>query len=84
MSQPGCPCISSSGQESEAHLAEHGVTPEEFEEVVGNPDWVQTSRTTGRPMAFGETSLGKYLACVYELLDDVTVLPITAYEPDEE
>jgi uncharacterized DUF497 family protein len=71
-------------KESEAHLAEHGVTPDEFEEVVGNPDWVQTSRTTCRPIAFGETSTGKYLACVFELLDEVTVLPITAYEPDEE
>ena len=71
-------------KESEAHLAEHGVTPDEFEEVVGNPDWVQTSRPTGRPIAFGETSTGKYMACVFELLDEVTVLPITAYEPDEE
>lgn len=71
-------------EENEAHLAEHGVTPEEFEEVVGNPDWVQISRTTGRPIAFGETSSGKYLACVYELLDELTALPITAYEPDEE
>ncbi|MBM4004546.1 MAG: helix-turn-helix transcriptional regulator [Planctomycetes bacterium] len=24
------------------------------------------------------------MACVYELLDEVTVLPITAYEPDEQ
>ena len=71
-------------RECEAHLAQHGVTPEEFEEVVGNPDWVQSSRTTGRPIAFGETTTGKYLACVYELLDEVTVLPITAYQPDEE
>jgi len=49
-------------RENEAHLAEHAVTPEEFEEVVGNPDWVQASRTTGRPIAFGETTSGKYLA----------------------
>jgi len=27
-------------RESEAHYAEHAVTPEAFEEVVGNPDWV--------------------------------------------
>ena len=70
--------------ENEAHLAEHGVTPDEFEEVVGNPDWVQLSRTTGRPIAFGETSSGKYLACIYELIDEFVVLPITAYEPEEE
>lgn len=70
--------------ENESHLAEHGVSPEEFEEVVGSPDWVQISRTTGRPIAFGATSSGKYLACVYELMDKFVVLPITAYEPDEE
>ena len=69
--------------ENEVHLAEHGVTPEEFAEVVTNPDFVQRSRSTGRPIAFGETSTGKYLACIYELIDDVIVLPITAYEPDE-
>lgn len=71
-------------KDNELHLAEHGVTPEEFEEVVGRPDWVHLSRTTGRPIAFGETSSGKYLACVYEMLDESTVLPITAYEPDED
>jgi len=59
------------------------VTTEEFEEVVENPDLVQLSRTTHRPIAFGETSTGKYLACIYEMLDDLTILPITAYEPEE-
>lgn len=71
-------------EEIELHLAEHGVIPEEFEEVVCNPDFVQRSRSTGRPIAFGETSTGRILACVYELVDDVTVLHITAYEPDGE
>ena len=41
------------------------------------------SRTNGKPIAFGETASGKYLACVYEFIDDVTVYPITAYEVDE-
>ena len=69
--------------EIEAHLEEHGVTPDEFEEVVCNPDRTETSRQSGRPIAFGETSTGKYLCCVYEFLDDTTVLPVTAYEPGE-
>jgi site-specific DNA recombinase len=59
--------------ENEAHLAEHGVTRDEFAEVVCDPDHVETSRTSGRPIAFGYTSTGKYLACVYELLDETTV-----------
>ena len=67
----------------EGHLAAHGVTPDEFEEVVCDPDEVYPSRLSGRPIAFGATSTGKYLACVYELLDDTTVLPVTAYEVED-
>ena len=64
----------------ERHLAAHGVAPYEFEEVVCDPDEVQQSRSSGRPIAFGATATGKYLVCVYEFLDDTTVLPVTAYE----
>ena len=35
------------------HLAEHDVTPEEFEEVVSDPDYEDVSRSTGNPIAFG-------------------------------
>ncbi len=67
----------------EEHIAAHGVTREEFEEVVCDPDDVCASRSSGRPIAFGETSTGKYLGCVYELLDDATVRPVTAYEVED-
>ena len=67
----------------EGHLAEHGVTPDEFEEVVCDPDAVRRSRSSSRAVAFGETSAGRYLACVYEWLDQDTVLPVTAYEIEE-
>lgn len=43
----------------EEHIAEHGVTPDEFEEVVCDPDEVNQSRSSGRQIAFGETSTGK-------------------------
>jgi uncharacterized DUF497 family protein len=69
--------------EIEEHIAQHGVTPDEFEEVVCDPDEVDRSLSSNRPIAFGETSNGKYLACVYELLDDATVLPVTAYEVED-
>lgn len=62
------------------HVADHGVTQAEFEEVVMDPDQVKWSRLSGRPIAFGESSTGKYIACVYEMLDGVTVYPVTAYE----
>ena len=66
--------------ETEDHLAEHGVTPDEFEEVVCDPDSTGESHSTGRPIAFGYTSTGKYLACLYEQVDPGTILPVTAYE----
>jgi uncharacterized DUF497 family protein len=62
------------------HLAEHGVSQEEFETVVAKPDEVVVSRTSERLIAFGHGSDGRLLACVYDLLGD-DVIPVTAYEP---
>jgi hypothetical protein len=62
------------------HLAEHGVSPDEFESVVSNPKSRDISRATRRPCCFGEALDGRYLYCVYEMLDDATVIPVTAYE----
>lgn len=62
------------------HIAEHGVTKEEVEEVLRQPEGVEASRSSGRPIAFGETSTGRLLAVVYELIDDDTAYPITAFE----
>lgn len=70
-------------EDNERHIREHGVTMDEFEEVVCYPDGTGESRATGRPIAFGYTSAGKYLACVYDFVDESTVYPITAYEVDE-
>ena len=71
-------------EEIEAHLAEHGVLPEEFEEVVCDASLadIQKSKSSGRPIIFGETWSGKYLACVFEYLDNETVIPVSAYEID--
>lgn len=66
------------------HLAEHAVTQEEFESVVCSPGLTDVSRTTGRPVAIGFTTEGRLLVCVYELVDVDTVIPITAFEPEEE
>lgn len=65
------------------HLREHDVTIEEAEEVLLNPQSSRSvSRTSGLPTAFGSTSTGRYLAVVYELVDDdpLTLRPITAYD----
>ena len=70
-------------QEIIDHLAEHDVSPEEFEEVVGDPDYEDISRSTGNPIAFGSTSEGRFLACVFKWLEDDLIEPVTSYEVDE-
>lgn len=65
------------------HLAEHDVTPEDFADVVCNPYRQDVSATSGRQCAFGYVSNGRYIIAIYEMLDDATVLPVTAYEVPE-
>lgn len=60
----------------------HDVTVDEVEEVLRDPNSDQaTSRSSGRPMAFGWTTNGKYIAVVYEEVHDDprTLYPITAF-----
>ena len=63
-----------------AHIAEHGVSPEDVEEVFENPVGQKKSHSSGRPIMFGYTSDGRRITVVYEQLDDKTLYPITAYE----
>ncbi len=62
------------------HLAEHGISREDFAEVVSTPERRGESRSTGRPCCWGTTGDGRYVFCVYEYLDEMTIIPITAYE----
>jgi hypothetical protein len=66
-----------------SHIAGHGITPVDFELVVRNPSSKGLSRSTGLPVAWGYTSDGRYIMAVYEELDELTVLPVTAYEVPE-
>ena len=65
------------------HCAEHGVSKEEVEEVFENVTDEDTSASSGRPVAFGDTRAGRHLMVVYDVVDDDTVYPITAYEVPE-
>lgn len=65
------------------HLAENDVTPDEFEEVVSHPDFEDVSRSSGNPIAFGSTSTGRYLCCVFRRVGDDTIEPVTAYDAGE-
>ncbi len=62
------------------HCLEHGITKEEVDEVLQHPTDADVSRSSGRPVVFGDTDAGRHLMVVYETIDEDTVYPITAYE----
>ena len=64
------------------HIAEHGITAEEVEDVLYAAEEVVASHSSGRPITFGESSTGKYLAVVFDVIDEdpLAVYPVTAYE----
>ena len=71
------------------HIAEHEVTPEEIEEVLNDrQSRTVFSASSGSPITFGWTAAGRYLAVVWEIVDEepLTIYPVTAYpvrEPGE-
>jgi uncharacterized DUF497 family protein len=62
------------------HCAEHDISQDEVEEVLENAADADISRSSGRPVVFGDTSTGRHLMIVFEMIDDETVYPITAFE----
>lgn len=70
-------------EESVRHLAEHGVSPQDFEHVVLHSVYRGRSRRSMLPVAWGYTSDRRYIIAVYEHVDELTVIPVTAYEVPE-
>lgn len=64
------------------HLDQHGISVDEFELIVQHPDGNGNSRKTGRPFAVGQLDDGRTILCVFEFLDSITIVPVTAYEID--
>lgn len=62
------------------HCAEHGVTKEEVEFVLENATDADISRSSGRPVVFGDTQKGRHLVVVFEQVDEHMVYPITAFD----
>lgn len=66
-----------------AHIAEHGITQDEVEDVLGDPtnDTV-LSESSSLPLTFGWTSTGRHIGVVWEPVGDDprTVRPVTAFE----
>lgn len=65
------------------HLADNGISQDDFEQIVCSPTRKGYSRSSGLPAAWGYASDGRYILAVFEELDAVTVLPVTAYEVPE-
>ncbi len=66
------------------HVEEHGLTVEDVEYVLANPVRKATSRSTGLPCVFGYTPDDVFIIVVYEVIDEETVYPVTAYEVEED
>ena len=66
--------------ETVEHIAANQVTPDEVDYVLAHFEERGVSRSTGRPIVFGYTQAGRYLAVIYEPIDKLNVYPITAYE----
>lgn len=71
-----------------AHIARHGVTPEEVEETVSaNPVWRRgrTHQATGRTslIALGQTGTGRYLFIVLSPRELGRARCVTAMDMDE-
>lgn len=65
------------------HIALHGVTVEEVEEVLADPDnSTEVSNSSDRSITLAETADGRYLAVLWETAMDnpLTIYPITAYD----
>jgi hypothetical protein len=63
------------------HIAKHGVTPEEVEEVCfGNPLVLRAKSRGENPVYYvlGQTSAGRYLFCVVIRFPDGKGYPVTA------
>ena len=63
------------------HIGQHGVSPEEFEEVCFGASLVLRTRATGRNPVYyilGETDAGRALFCVVIEFPDGRGYPVTA------
>ena len=61
-----------------APIEEHGLTVDDVEHVLANPDSEGFSRSSGLPCVFGATPDGRHIIVVYEAVAADTIYPVTA------
>ncbi len=62
------------------HIENHGVTPEECEEVFDDPGSLIASARGGAKQIIGQTGSGRYLRIIFRLMGTRLIKVITAYE----
>ena len=65
------------------HIAEHGLTIDDVEEVLENPSSEGHSKSSGLPCLWGYTPDGRYIIVVCEVIDEDTIRVVTAYDVPE-
>ena len=65
------------------HIAEHGLTTDEVEAVLNDPNSADRSDSSGRPCVFGFTPAGEYIIVIFESIDEDSIYPVTAYHVPE-
>ena len=63
------------------HIAEHGITPDEFEQVCSRQPLILRAKSRGPSPVYhvlGQTGSGRYLFCVVIHLPDGKGYPVTA------
>ncbi|MBI3462524.1 MAG: hypothetical protein HY000_05610 [Planctomycetes bacterium] len=65
------------------HVEEHGLIVEDVEHLLALYETEATSRSSGQPCVFGYTPDGTYIIVVFEVIDEDTIYPVTAYEVPE-
>ena len=65
------------------HIAEHGLTTDEVEAVLNDPDSADRSDSSGHPCVFGFTPAGEYIIVIFESIDEDSIYPVTAYHVPE-
>jgi uncharacterized DUF497 family protein len=69
--------------ENVEHIQEHGLTIEDVEYVLGDYASEGVSRSSDRQCVFGYTPDGTHIIVVFEMIDEDTIYPVTAYETPE-
>ena len=65
------------------HIDQHDLTQDDVEFVLLKAGEEAASDSSGRPCVFGYTPDGEFIIVVFEWIDEVTILPVTAYEVPE-